>query len=183
MLNKTKALDIIENYFNRLDRLLWMSGSLLIGALTILVGINVVLRYVFGASQFWIQPLAIYLTIWAAMLIVGPLFREDEHLTINFLFRRFPAAYRAPIRVIELLIIMGFGIIVLYHGWEYAFGLGLSTSDPSLGLQMVWFYAAIPTCGLLIALYSTEKLLQILFDPSVIDADYERQFGKQEVEE
>jgi TRAP-type C4-dicarboxylate transport system permease small subunit len=182
MLQSNPILNTIESVFDALDRLLWVLVSVMIAGITVLVVINVILRYVFGASLFWVQTTATYVVIWASLLVVGPLFRKDDHLTIQFLFRRIPHRYRRIARTIQLFGITVFGTLVTYHGWEYTSGLGKTTSDPALGLQMFWFYAAIPACGLLISLYSAEKGFRVLVNPDEIDADYERQFGNQQEE-
>lgn len=173
----------LENPVESLYDILVNTGILLMAILVVLVTANVVLRYVFGSSLFFGNAMSRYLAIWFSLLLVGPLLLNDRHLGVDVLVRKFSLKTRFRIRVVELGLIAVLGGLLTYWGWQYASTFGFITTDPATGIDMFWFYSALWVSGLFLVMFALYKLVQVVSDPSVIDRDYERQYGMATIEE
>jgi len=176
----TKSLD---KPMNSLYSLLVNIGIFLMAILVVLVTVNVILRYVFGSSLFFGNAMSRYITIWFSLLLVGPLLLRDEHLGVDVLVRKFSLKTRFWIRLVELTLIILLGGLLTYWGWQYTIAFGFVTTDPSTGYNMFWFYSSLWVSGVFLVVFAVYKLIQTISNPSVIDTDYERQYGTGSVKE
>ena len=58
----------ITSWLNRLERAITAVTAVILGLLALLVGWQVVARYVFHSGQFWAEELALVAMMWAALL-------------------------------------------------------------------------------------------------------------------
>lgn len=177
-----RVTGVLDNPMHSLYNLLLNIGIILMAILVVLVTTNVILRYAFGSSLFFGNAMARYITIWFSLLLVGPLLLRDEHLGVDVLVRKFSLKTRFRIRVIELVLIIVLGGLLTFWGWQYAISFGFVTTDPSTGIDMFWFYSSLWASGGFLVLFAVYKLIQTVSNPSVIDTDYERQYGTASVE-
>lgn len=158
-----------------LTRLAMMSGALIV----IVTMVRVLGRY-FGSPQGWTTEASIYLAIYMAFLLTGPLIKDDNHLQIEFAFRKLSTSLKHRIRQVELVIINGFGLIIGYFGYIYATTSGVRSTSLELGIEMFWAYLSLPILGLFIIIFATYKLIEISLDPDVLEEDYSRRYGSSE---
>ena len=97
--------------------------------------------------------------IWYVFLAAAAGVREGFHIRIVALENAVPPRAKRIMRIVSDLIIAGCGIALLIWGselvirtWEHVI--------PSLGLPRGVAYLALPISGLLIALFSLERLLE-----------------------
>lgn len=170
---------LIQTYFKFVEYLetvligMAMTGGALIALITM---IRVVGRYI-GSPQGWTTEAAIYLAIYTAFLLTGPLIKDDNHLQIEFAFRKLSPAIQHRIRQVELALICLFGLLFGFVGFEYATTSGFRSTSLALDIEMFWAYASLPLLGLLIVIFSTYKLIEITLDPDVVETDYNQRYG------
>lgn len=175
--------DVFDEPMESLYSVLVNIGIVLMAVLVLLVSANVVLRYVFGSSLFFGNAMSRYLAIWFSLLLVGPLLKNDEHLGVDVLVRRFTLKTRSRIRIAELIGIVVLGVLMTYWGLEYTLTFGFITSDPATGIDMFWFYSALPVSGFFIIVFGAYKLIEVIRNPAIVDEDYERQYGSKTIKE
>lgn len=147
------------------------------GVLIVIVTMIRVLGRYFGAPQGWTTEASIYLAIYTAFLLVGPLIKDDNHLQIEFVFRKLSPSLQHRIRQVELAMIAGFGLVIGFYGFVYAVTSGFRSTSLALGVDMFWAYLSLPILGLFIVVFSTYKLIEISLYPDTVEDDYSRRYG------
>jgi TRAP-type transport system small permease protein len=131
-----------------LIRALELIVIVLMGTITVLIIAEVALRGLAGTSLIVTDELSRYLMIWTAMLAATVLVYENGHLRTTILPDALPARAASALYVVADLIVLCFlGAVV---GSSVALLLSVQEqSTITLGVSMLWFYAALPVCGTL----------------------------------
>lgn len=117
-------------------------------------------RYVLGGQARWSEELARLLMVWLALMGAALVSREDRHLGLDLLVRQWPPRIRRQAALFRHACVAVFAALVLFWGGlemtleRFASGQTL----PALNLSKAWFYAALPTSGLLMLLFSLESI-------------------------
>lgn len=116
---------------------------LLMAAMSLLIGVQIFMRYVMGASLSWSEELARYFFIWTTYLGIAYAVRKDAHIRVSMLSDMLPPRGRIGIRILTHLIFGAFAVYVMYQGWfmvERTFRFGQKSA--SLGIPMGLVYLA-----------------------------------------
>lgn len=147
-----------------LRRLSRMASSALIGAaatglvaMTVIIGWQVIGRYVLGSSPSWTEQAAQVLMIWFAFLAAAAGVREGFHIRIVALEEAASPKVRAVMRAIGGLVVGGCGLAMLVLGGDLVMRTW-SHTIPSLGLSRGVAYLGLPIAGGLIMLFAIERL-------------------------
>lgn len=144
------SVDALSRGANRLAE--WVMAVLLT-AMTLLVGLQIAGRFVFGYSIFWSDEVARFLLIWISFLGMSIGVRRGAHPGIDSLLRALqPGAARVVLALAVLLSLLFFAVMVLYGG-----ALVLRTwpqRSVALELRMGYPYLAVPASGLLMFLHA-----------------------------
>jgi TRAP-type C4-dicarboxylate transport system permease small subunit len=126
--------------------LAWVEDRLLIlgmAVITVMVGLGVVLRYVFSAPLTWSEEFIVTLFVWTVMLGIPSAFRAHMHLRIDVLVLRLGPVGRRVMGVVAGLataVIVGVSIAAgsmqVMASW--------STLTPMLGVSSAWTFLALP---------------------------------------
>lgn len=130
----------LEHYFVTLNG--WALIAML-GAMTLIVGANISLRYLTGHSLPWADEAARYLMIWMTFTGAGLILRSGGHVAITNLQDALPATGRKILRgalVLGLLLFFGF---MVHVGLQYAQRMQYQVT-PALRLPFHYIYAAMP---------------------------------------
>jgi len=126
---------------------------LLMAMMSALIGVQIFMRYVMGASLSWSEELARYFFIWATYIGIAYAVRKDAHIRVTMATDRLSLRVRAYIRVLTHVIFAAFALFVMYQGWfmvEKTFRFGQKSA--SLGVPMGIVYLAPFTGFLLVVL-------------------------------
>ena len=112
---------------------------------TLLLFVNVVLRYVFDTGWVWVLELVQYLFAWVVLLGAAHGVKAGIHLGIDILTSRFSPAIQRWLALTSLAVCLGFSVPVLWLSIEYTYRIW-QWGDLSLDLQIPqWIpYLAIP---------------------------------------
>lgn len=116
---------------------------LMMAAMSIIIGLQIFMRYVMGASLSWSEELARYLFIWATYLGVAYGVRKDAHIRVSMVTDLMSRRNVAYIRILTHVIFGAFAVFVMYQGWimvEKTFRFGQKSA--SLGIPMGFVYLA-----------------------------------------
>ena len=92
---------------NIAERLLRWTMALIIAAMTLLISINVVLRYGFNSNLTMTEEVGRYLFVWLTFLGAVSAFVRGRHVRVDVVLRRMPAIWR------RLALLLGdFGMLV-----------------------------------------------------------------------
>lgn len=115
-----------------------------IGALfTFLIAYDVVSRYVFDASSFFVSAAARFLLFWFFMLGAGLALRKGAHVGFDMLVNSLRPPLQRGVRVTAQLLMLVFFLQMLWSGLA-SLEAATKQIDPALQVSLFWSFLAIP---------------------------------------
>ena len=143
---------------SRLSRwAMYVACACLAGLLTVVV-YGVVLRYVFNNAPPYVEQVALLLVISVAMFGAAAGVRDAGHIGLDSLVALLSARVQFWCSIVVYLLSIVFGLALLAGSVE----MGLSTrasTIPTLGLSEAYRYLPVLIGGILIAVFSIERLI------------------------
>ena len=130
-------------------------------ALCVDVFLGVFSRYVLARTFTWYDEIARLLFVWITFLGAGVGVRRGVHFRLHLLVDRFPRALQRATVIFGVLVVMGFGWILIQQGWKLV-ELGQFQQTPVMGLSKQYIYLAVPVGGALVILFSLGPLWRAL---------------------
>jgi len=134
---------------------------LFLSVITVIVPVEVFLRYLFGKSLYITEEFSRYLMVWVVFLASSLALREDSHISIGILVNRFYGRTRAWINLIAQALLVTFLVFLIIEG-IIALHFQMDQIIPSLGLPIFWFYLAIPVGSFFMILNLLPKVWESL---------------------
>ena len=148
-----------------LDRALVRLTSLAlfgVGALfTLLVTAEVISRYVFNFSIFFVNAAARLLLVWFFLLGAGLALRHYAHVGFELLVARLRGARRRGVLTVAHLCSLVFFLQMIWAGL-YSVGPAVPQNEAGLGISVAWFVLAVPA-GFALLAYHAIVLLAVLW--------------------
>ena len=136
---------------------MYLACLCLIGLLSVVV-YGVVLRYVFNDAPPYVEQVALLLVISVAMFGASAGVRDAGHIGLDSLVKALPERAQFWCQVVVYGFTIVFAAALLAGGAELAISTHNSTI-PTLGLSEAWRYMPVLAAGVLIALFSVERLI------------------------
>jgi TRAP-type transport system small permease protein len=151
-------MELLSALNARLSRwTMYLACICLLGLLAVVV-YGVVLRYGFNNAPPYVEQVALLLVISVAMFGAAAGVRDAGHIGLDSLVAILPQKVRFWCEALVYVLVIVFAIALFAGGAEMA----LSTRDstiPTLGLSEAFRYLPILIAGVLITLFSIERLL------------------------
>lgn len=135
---------------------LWLAASGLV-LMTALIAWQVFSRYMLNDTPTWTETVSIILMTWFIFLGAAVGVREGNHLNFDILLHVVPERARAALNSISDLVVLAFGLGMAIYGGQLTIGTW-GTPLPNLGWPTGVTYLAIVAGGVLIVLFSAERL-------------------------
>lgn len=135
---------------------LWIAGAALV-LMTAVISAQVVFRYGLNSSLIWSEPLAVILMGWFIFLGAAVGIREGYHLSFDILIFVLPQRVKLWLFSVSDIAVAGFGLGMIWYGSQLA-GSAWNIKLPSLGVTGAIDFAPIVGGGLLIVIFSLERL-------------------------
>lgn len=136
-----KFIDNFEEYF-----VVWTMAIM-----TILVFVQVVMRYVFSNSLSWSEELARFIFMWVSWIGASYAVRERAHFRVEMFADMMKGEKRKWFEFIILFIWFAFSVFMAFIGTRLIIFL-IETGQISAAMEipMSWVYASVPVgCGLM----------------------------------
>lgn len=150
-----KVLTNLSNILRGIDRKLTVAEEAAVAALlfamTIIIFLAVIERFVIQTGITWLEELSRYLSVWGAFIGTSLAAKKGAHIGIEAFVQILPKRAREFEVLIVYLLGLTFSLIVLIVGIKFL-GRLVETNQlsPAMRISMVWAYAAVPTgCGLM----------------------------------
>ncbi|NNK93759.1 MAG: TRAP transporter small permease [Desulfobacterales bacterium] len=138
-------------------------SSMCLGAMIIIISVQVFRRYVLQSSLDWSEELARYCFIYAVYIGCSFATKEDRHLEVTILRHIKGGAYAKPILIISyLLTILFCGLVAVWGTQMVIFLIGTGQKTQALEMSMFWIYIAIPLGMGLMCIRTCERLWLVL---------------------
>lgn len=136
---------------------LWAAGVGLV-LMTCFVAWQVFCRYVLNDSPSWTEPGSVMLMSWFIFLGAAVGIRENYHLGFDVLLYVLPKGGKKWLRMISDLVALAFGIGMIFYGAQLI-SLTWNTVLPSLGISGGWDYLPLVAGGVLVVLFTLERII------------------------
>jgi C4-dicarboxylate transporter DctQ subunit len=154
--NSGAVMKKLSLYTNRVGEVLLV---MFLSALTIVVFLQVLFRYVFNLPLFWTEETARYCLIWASMLGAGYALRHGQHIAVTYVVDRLPAGlYRATVRLAQIGV-LAIIVVILWGGIELV-SITQHQTSPALRIPMAYPYLAMPTGALFMLVHQFALLFE-----------------------
>lgn len=127
-----------------LDRGLESLCVALLAATVVLTVVQVLFRYVLGASIAWTEELARFAFVWSVFLGFAVLTGRERHMRLDMLRGRGSPAFAAAVEFLALSIVAAASVAMLLHGSSFA--MRVTGATGALEWPTRWLYLAVP-CG------------------------------------
>lgn len=138
----------IKYYYDHFEEILIV---ITLVVMTILVFLQVVLRYIFNSGIVWSEEVSRYLFVWVSWLGLGLGARENQHIKVEMLVNKLKGNQLLAVKILSDLIVLAINVFVVYEGVRLM-NMTLLTHKKSalLHCTMAIFQAAVPVgCGLM----------------------------------
>ncbi len=156
MEDKMKAIAEFTGLIARLG--LWLAGIGLV-LMTALIAAQVFWRYVLNDSIVWTEPASVMIMGWFIFLGAAVGIREGYHLSFDVVLYVLPDIAKKILHTISDLAVAGFGFGMIWYGWQLAAKTAGNTL-PSLGISGAFDFAPIVAGGVLVVLFSVERIFR-----------------------
>lgn len=120
-------------------------------AMTIIVFIDVILRYIFRQGFPWTQEVATLMLVWFSLIGMAIGVLEKIHISIETFTAKLPSKAIRVLESIDHILIAVFGGTMVYFGLVIMNATRLSTM-PATKLPSAVLYVILPLSGLLVLL-------------------------------
>lgn len=144
-------MHILQRTIRRLISFLGLTANLLLVAMLLVIGLQVVARFVLGAPTMWAEELGRYLLVAITMLGSAILIEKNEHISIDTFVEMLPEKLRTAISWLRDTITLTVCGLIAWYGWTLV-GIGERQSSTGLPIKMSLPYLAIPVGAALMAL-------------------------------
>jgi TRAP-type C4-dicarboxylate transport system permease small subunit len=136
-------------------------GMAAMGVLAALVIFTVIARYFFSLSwkelDEFITVLFAFTTFWGLGLAV----LEEEHVTIDIVFRLFKPWVKRAMGILNLLIALAVAVIACVYSFTYIGKIGGHLS-PGMMIPMKFIYGIMPVCFILCAVCIVVRIILLI---------------------
>lgn len=110
-----------------------------LAAMSILVFVNVILRYAFNSGITWSEEMARFLFIWMTFLGAIAGLKDNDHLGVDMLIKKLPYKLKKVVFVISNLLVLYILWLVLDGSYKMTL-LNMDSKAPATGLPMSFIY-------------------------------------------
>jgi len=149
--------------WRRADRLLVRgteAGLFAIGVMfTLMITLEVISRYVFSFSIYFVNAAARFLLVWFFLLGAGIALRHGAHVGFELLLSAMTPRRRKTVVLFGLALIVVFCLEMIWAGF-HSLGPAMKQTEAGLDIPLAWAVLAIPL-GFALLLYHASALLWI----------------------
>ena len=148
----------LSHWLNRLSETV-CCGFLM--AMTIIVVLQVVCRYLLGTALTWSEEFARYGLVWITFLGAGIALKRRAHMGLQAIVGFFSPRVQYAVQVFAIISVIGFLVIAAVKGIELAL-FNMKQHSPAMGLPMGLVYLAIPSGCLVMLVHALDQVLDLL---------------------
>ena len=153
----------MDTIFKKINRFIEVSLVIIFALLVLDVLWQVFSRYLLNTSFSFTEEFARFALIWLSILGAAYLNAKREHLSMDFLYQKFPPKTQKKVAVlIEVLIFLFALVVMVIGGFNLVYTtLHLEQLSGTLRIPLGYIYAILPFSGLLIMYFSVYHISKI----------------------
>ncbi len=147
-----------------------------LSAMSLIIALQVLMRYVFQASLSWSEEVARYLFIWLIYIGISYGVKKEAHVAVTATDLIMSASQRKWMRLVSNIVFLIFALCIFYYGREVCAKIArLGQEAPATGLDMWLVYLAVPTGFCLTCIRLAQRIYRQFkdwnTDPAAIKAE------------
>jgi len=117
-----------------------------LSAMSIIIAVQVLMRYGFDASLSWSEEVARYLFIWLIYIGISYGVKKNAHVAVTALDLALSDKAQRTLKLLSSIVFLLFAIAIVYYGGQVCAKIArLGQEAPATGLEMWLVYLAVPT--------------------------------------
>lgn len=136
---------------------LWFSAFGLV-AMTLIIGWQVIARYLLGNAPAWAEQAALFLMVWFILFAAAAGVREGFHIRLSMLQDSLAERRRRFVAIVCHAVVGAFGLALIYGGGQLVIETWQHTI-PTLGLPRGLGYIPLIVAGALISFFALEHII------------------------
>jgi TRAP-type C4-dicarboxylate transport system permease small subunit len=144
-------------FYTILNRCIKVATITILSVITVMVSVEVILRYAFGESLYVTEEFTRYALVWMVFLGSSYAIHDNSHFRMEILLDRLHGRTLAWVNLCANLLL---GTFLIFLSAEGAVALPFQFEQiiPTLNVSMFWFYLAVPVGGVLMFLNLLPKI-------------------------
>jgi len=136
---KMRVIKYLDDHIEEIFLIVLLTG------MSLVIGLQVFMRYVMKSSLSWSEEIARYMFIWMVYIGISYGIKRERHVKIDAAVKLFPKKIQKYIFVLSDLIFLVFAIIIIIQSKNVAMTIfELGQISPGTGISMGYVYIAIP---------------------------------------
>ena len=152
----------MENIKKYMDKIIMGVCIILFIFMLIMGSYQIISRYVLKDPSTISEELVTYSFTWMSMFAGAYVFGKREHMSMVFFVERYSKKIQLNLAVLSEIVILLFAFGVLVCGVKAITTLTLTQTSPALRVSMGYIYFVLPTCGIIISVYSILNIVELL---------------------
>lgn len=142
----------IDRISEQLDHAVKYVAAFLIAAMSVLVFLQVLFRYVLDAPLDWSEESSSFAFVWMALLGASIGLKHEEHPSLDIFFRLFPSGIQKLTRMLINLSIIFMLVILFIFGLKLTISMKLQ-STAALGYSVAFVYVVLPISAVIMLIH------------------------------
>ena len=149
-------LQWLDDQFSKFERS-FIAGTILFTSLLLFV--NVIMRYVFHNAIYWAEELVRYMMVWLIFLGGSQVAKHEGHIAVDVVHLSVsPRVQNALVFFVHIVVIV-FCLVLTYYSYRQMMRVQVSKQiSPAMELPMWLPYLSIPVGSTLIAIRHIQRL-------------------------
>lgn len=141
---------------------------LLMGAMTLLIFSEVVLRYIFLSPITWYDEFAGYMLVWVTFLGSVVALHRRRHIGFETVVEALPPIWQRAATLLVYLLIIVFQVVLIVYGWRLTFEL-TGEMAITLPIPIGFVHVVLPVSGLMMLIICLVQIVEVLRQGKVVE--------------
>ncbi|MBW1752626.1 MAG: TRAP transporter small permease [Deltaproteobacteria bacterium] len=159
-------MKLLDGISRRLNQAMKFLAGFLIAAMTILVFLQVVFRYLLDAPLDWSEEMASFAFVWMALLGASVGLRNDEHPRLDIFYQVFPDWVKKLSGLLINLAILFMLVVLFIFGLKFTIAMQMQRTA-ALGYSVSYVYVVLPISAVIMFIHVLVKSARLVFDKSI----------------
>lgn len=151
----------LGKYFDKIEEVLGVS---VLFVMLVILSYQIVLRFIFKASNAWSEELARYLFVWFVYLTASMAILKNAHIRIDALLKVYPGGMRRAVVLVGYAAFFVYCVAITCYSTLFTMQI-VDAEQISLGLEMpMWLvWISLPLCHAMMAIRILQRMYHIIF--------------------
>lgn len=147
------------------------AAGILLMAMTVIVLLQIVFRYLLNDSLIWTEEIAKTMMVWTAFLVAPWAYRASANVGIDMFAEQLSQRTRAVLHLLLNLLVIWIVAVFLFESVGF-FQRGASMRAASVPIQVSWFYSIVPVAFAAMFIVGVELVLRDVLSLINPDEDF-----------